>query len=102
LHAQLHITAAQDAQWRTFADTMRENARAIDQAAAQRADQLATMNAVQDLQSYEQLTEAHVERLQKLIPAFQALYNVMPPEQQQIADRIFRGSAERRAQAASK
>jgi periplasmic protein CpxP/Spy len=102
LHAQLHITAAEDAQWQQFADTMRENARAIDEAAAQRAQQLPTLNALQDMQSYEQLAEAHVQRLQKLIPAFESLYNAMSPQQKEIADRVFRGSAERHAVAANR
>jgi periplasmic protein CpxP/Spy len=99
LHAQLHITAAEDAQWKQFADVMRENAQAIDEAAAQRVQQLPTMNALQDMQSYEQLAEAHVQHLQKLIPAFESLYNAMSPQQKQVADRVFRGSAERHATA---
>jgi periplasmic protein CpxP/Spy len=102
LHAQLRITPAEDAQWSQFADVMRDNARAIDEAAAQRADQLPTMNALQDLQSYEQLAEAHVERVQKLIPAFEALYNAMSPQQKEIADRVFRGRAESHAAASPK
>jgi periplasmic protein CpxP/Spy len=102
LHAQLHITAAEDQQWNQFADVMRENARAIDDAAAQRVEQLPTMTALQDMQSYEQLAEAHVQRLQKLIPAFETLYNAMSPQQKEIADRVFRGTAERHAAAASR
>ena len=101
LHGQLHITAAEDAQWQGFAQVMRDNAREIDAAAAQRAAGLPTMDALQDLQSYEQLAEAHVARLQKLIPAFATLYDAMSPEQKKIADRVFRGGAERHAQAAS-
>jgi LTXXQ motif family protein len=94
LHSQLHITAAQAAAWTEFAAVMRENARAIDEAADKRVAALPTMNAVQDLQSYEALAEAHVERLQKLIPAFVALYDGMSPAQKEIADSVFRGRAE--------
>jgi len=95
LHSQLHITAAQAAAWNEFAGVMRENARAIDEVADKRAAALPTMNAVQDLQSYEALAEAHVERLQKLIPAFVALYDGMSPGQKEIADSVFRGRSER-------
>jgi protein CpxP len=98
LHSQLHITSPEDAQWKAFAEIMRSNAREMDQAAAQRAEQLPTMSALQDMQSYEQLAEAHVQHLQKLIPAFENLYNAMSPDQKQIADRVFRGAAERRMQ----
>src|ERR1700719_1345104 len=65
LHAQLHITPAEEAQWNQFAQVMRDNARAMDEAATQRAAKFPTMSAVQDLQSYEQLAEAHVQHLQK-------------------------------------
>jgi phosphate-selective porin len=95
LHAQLHITPAQKPQWDAFADVMRANAQDMDAAAARRAEQLPEMNAVQDLKSYEELAEAHVEHLQKLIPAFSALYAEMSPQQKEIADRVFRGRAER-------
>ena len=97
LHAQLHINSAQAAPWNEFAAVMRDNARAIDAAAEQRAAQLPTMNAVDDLKSYEALAEQHVDRLQRLIPAFVALYDSMSPHQKAIADRLFRGRAERHA-----
>jgi hypothetical protein len=47
------------------------------------------------LQSYEALAQQHVDRLQKLIPAFVALYDEMSPTQKANADRVFRGRAER-------
>ena len=71
----------------------------MNQAAAEHAQQLSSMTAVQDLRSYQQLAEAHVQRLQKLTTAFEALYNAMPAEQKQLADQVFRASAENRAQA---
>jgi hypothetical protein len=50
------------------------------------------------MESYEKLSEAHVQHLQKLIPAFQALYDAMPPDQQKVADQAFRASAQARGQ----
>jgi periplasmic protein CpxP/Spy len=99
LHAQLHITSAQDSQWNQFAQTMRDNARDMDEAAQQRAQQFATMTAVDNMQSYEKLAEDHVQHLQKLIPAFQALYDTMSPDQKKTADQVFRAGAEAHAQA---
>jgi protein CpxP len=98
LRAKLHITPAQEPQWDQFAQVMRQNARDMNQAGMNRAQQIPSMNAVQDMKSYQQLAEAHVQRLQKLIPAFEALYNAMPPQQQQLADQVFRDNADRRAQ----
>ena len=55
LHAQLQITPAEQPQWDQFAQVMRENARDMDQAFLQRAQQYPTMNAMQNMQSYEQM-----------------------------------------------
>ena len=97
LHAQLHITPVEQPQWDQFAQVMRENARDMDQAFMQRAQQYPTMNAMQNMQSYEQMAEAHVLHLQKLVPAFDNLYNAMPEQQKQLTDQVFRANAERHA-----
>ena len=94
LHAQLRITPAEQPQWDQFAQVMRENARDMDQAFMQRAQQYPRMNAVQNMQSYEQIAEAHAQHLQKLVPAFDALYNAMPEQQQRLTDQVFRANAE--------
>jgi protein CpxP len=98
LHAQLHITPAEEPQWNEFAQVMRENARDMDQAFMQRAQQFPTMNAVQNMQSYEQIAEEHAKRVQKLVPAFQKLYDSMPDQQKRLADQVFRANAEKHMQ----
>jgi protein CpxP len=98
LRAQLRITPAEEPQWQQFAAVMRDNARDMDQAFMQRAQQYPTMSAVQNMQSYEQIAEAHAAHLQKLVPAFANLYNAMPEQQKQHADQVFRANAETRAQ----
>jgi protein CpxP len=95
LHGQLQITPAEEPQWNEFAQVMRENARDMDQAFGQRAQQFPTMNAVQNMQSYEQLSEDHAQRVQKLVPAFQKLYDAMPDAQKRVADQVFRANAEK-------
>lgn len=98
LRAQLRITAAEQPQWEQFAQVMRENARDMDQAFMQRAQQYPTMNAVQNMQSYQQIADAHAQHLQKLVPAFANLYNVMPEQQKRVADQVFRSNAEQHQQ----
>src|ERR1700756_3235145 len=98
LHAQLRITPAEEPQWNEFAQVMRENARDMDEAFIQRAQQYPTMNAVQNMQSYEQISEQHAQRLQKLVPAFQKLYDAMPDQQKRLADQVFRANAEKHTQ----
>jgi periplasmic protein CpxP/Spy len=80
LHAQLQITPDEQPQWEQFAQVMRDNARDMDRAFIQRAQQHPTINAVQNMQSYEQIAEAHAQHLQKLVPAFDNLYNAMPEQ----------------------
>lgn len=94
LHAQLKITSAEQAQWEQFAQVMRDNARDMDQAVMQRAQQFPSMTAVQDMQSYEEIAATHVQQLQKLIPAFQSLYEAMSAGQKKQADEVFRARAQ--------
>jgi periplasmic protein CpxP/Spy len=98
LRKELRITPAEQQQWDQFAGVMRENARDMDQIFIQRAQQLDTMTALQNMQSYEQLAEAHAQHLQKLVAAFQTLYGAMPDQQKQLADQVFHANAEQRAQ----
>jgi protein CpxP len=97
LRAQLRITSAEQQQWDRFAEVMRGNAREMDQVLMQRAQQFQSMNALQNMQSYEQVAEAHAQHVQKLVSAFQDLYNTMPDEQKRLADQVFRANAEQRA-----
>jgi len=98
LRTQLRITPAEQQQWDQFANVMRENARDMDQIFIQRAEQLESMTALQNMQSYEQIAEAHAQHLQKLVGAFQSLYDTMPDQQKQLADQVFHANAQQRAQ----
>jgi periplasmic protein CpxP/Spy len=94
LHVQLHITPAEQPDWDRFAGVMRENARAMDQEFALRREQFPKMNALQNMQSYEKMAEMHAQHLQKLVPAFENLYNSMPAEQKRLTDQVFREHAQ--------
>lgn len=98
LHAQLQITAAEEPQWRQFADVMRANAKDMDQVFGKRAEGYATMNALQNMQSYAEVAEAHAQHVEKLVPAFSTLYEAMPEQQKQVADQVFRANAKAHAQ----
>jgi hypothetical protein len=98
LRAQLRITSAEQQQWDQFANVMRENARDMDRIFIDRAQQLESMTAVQNMQSYEQIADAHAQHLQKLVAAFQSLYEAMPDQQKQVADQVFHANAQQRAQ----
>jgi len=95
LHTRLKITPAQEAQWNQVADVMRQNAAAVEAAIKERVQSAKTMTAMDNLQSYEKIAQAHEQGLEKLIPVFQTLYNSMSDEQKKNADAVFRATAER-------
>jgi protein CpxP len=101
LHRQLQITPGEEPQWNEFARVMRDNARAMDQTFMKRAEQFASMNAVQNMQSYEQISQEHAQLVQNLVPAFQKLYDAMPDQQKRVADQVFRANAEKHMQRAA-
>ena len=47
------------------------------------------MTAVQDLQTYQQFAQAHVDGLKNLTAAFSTLYDAMPDAQKKVADQVF-------------
>ena len=96
LHTQIGVTQAEAA-----AQVMRDNASDMDRILSKRAQEFPSMNALQDMQSYQQVAEAHAQHLQKLVPAFQSLYEALSPEQKQKADQAFRARSASRTQGGS-
>jgi len=90
LHSALKITPAQESQWNTFADVMRSNSESMTQLYQQREAAGAQRNALDDMKQYAQITQAHAEGMQKLVAAFEPLYNSLSPEQKTLADTTFR------------
>jgi len=101
LHARLHITAAQEPQWQQVAQAMRDNAASIDKMVRERNAKLRTMTAVENLQTYANIADAHADGLKKLVPAFDNLYQSMSAAQKKDADAVFRGIAEHYAHRAA-
>jgi hypothetical protein len=97
LHAELHITPAQQAQWDQFAQVMSDNAKDMNQALEQRGTSFASMNAAENMQSYAQIAQQHAQDMQKLAAAFQVLYGAMSDDQKKNADAVFRPHADHHA-----
>ncbi|HUA53500.1 MAG TPA: Spy/CpxP family protein refolding chaperone [Candidatus Sulfotelmatobacter sp.] len=89
LHSKLKITASEEPQWQQFTQVMRENAKTMDDLEAQRNQNQSAMSAVDDLKAYRDFTQAHIDGLGKLIPAFESLYDTMTPDQKKNADMVF-------------
>jgi hypothetical protein len=102
LHAQLKITPEEEQEWSVVAQTMRDNAAEMDKLVQQRTQQRTGMSAVDDMKSYEAIVQAHADEMQKLVPAFEALYAKMPAAQQKRADTVINQRTASRQTAGSK
>ncbi len=90
LHSRLHITGAQQAQWDSLVQVMRENAKAMTDLQEQRKQDAKAMTAVDAVKSYQAVIQAHEAGMAKFVPAFQALYDSMSDAQKKTADAMFR------------
>jgi protein CpxP len=90
LHDQLKITAAEEPLWGSFADVMRDGAAATGQAYRDRRSKLQGFTATQDMDSFIAVEQQRLDTLKKSSAAFATLYASMPPDQQKLADTLFR------------
>jgi hypothetical protein len=97
LQRALRITSDQESKWNAVAQAMRENAINMDTLiAANRKTPPQDMTAVDDLESYRKVAQAHVDGLKNLIASFKTLYDAMPSAQKRNADDVFRTSERER------
>lgn len=97
LHGALKITAAQEPQFDAFAAVMRQNATDMDGLAAKRMASAKSGTAVEQMQTYADMAQAHAQQMQKLLASFFTLYDALTPEQKKLADASFRHYADRAA-----
>jgi len=102
MRSRLQITHAQEPQWDRFAAVMRSNARAADRAYRRRGERLDSMSALENMESYARIERRRAMDVQRLVPAFHALYASLTPEQKHAADELFRERAERRSRASKR
>ncbi|EOH6073170.1 Spy/CpxP family protein refolding chaperone [Burkholderia cenocepacia] len=89
LHDQLKITSAQEPQWKTFADTMRDNGATMGRLYGERMAKH-DVSALDDMKQYAELSQANADGAKKLADAFAPLYESFPAEQKALADTTFR------------
>jgi hypothetical protein len=89
LHDQLKITSAQEPQWKTFADTMRDNGDTMGRLYRERMAKH-DVSALDDMKQYAELSQANADGAKKLADAFGPLYESFPADQKALADKTFR------------
>ncbi len=90
LQDELKITKAQEVLWNNVTQVMRENAKDMDARTKDMTGKAKTMNAVEHMKFHQQITEAHLDQLKKLIPPFEAFYARLSDAQKKTTDTIFR------------
>jgi protein CpxP len=99
LHAKLKITAAEETQWTAVAQAMRTSADEVDTAINARESGAKTANAVEDLNAYGTIAQAHADGVKRMASSFGPLYAAMSDDQKRVADDVF---AQRAAHAEKK
>lgn len=89
LQRRLKVSAEQQPQWDAFTAVMRQNAAHTDALQRDRANRVTAMTASEDMRANAEVARAHADDVQRLVPAFDALYAAMTPEQKVTADRTF-------------
>jgi hypothetical protein len=90
LQGALKITEDQEELWNNLTNVMRENAKDMDALAKARSENTKTMNSVEHMKFHSEITKAHLDQLEKLIPPFEAFYSSLSDQQKNITDIIFR------------
>ncbi|MEI7637630.1 MAG: Spy/CpxP family protein refolding chaperone [Syntrophus sp. (in: bacteria)] len=90
LQGALKITKDQEELWTNLTQVMRENAKEMDALSKERSENTKTMNSVERMRFHRDITKAHLDQLEKLIPPFDAFYSSMSDQQRNITDIIFR------------
>lgn len=93
----LKITSAQEAQWNSFANVLRNQARDMDKRFAERRAQRAQMkpgerpnvDAIARMERMQTRMQERSQRLGQVINAAKPLYASFTPEQKQIADELI-------------
>ena len=89
LHAQLKITAAEETQWAVVAKAMHDSAIETDKVMDKREEHVKSATAVDNLNAYGDIAQAHADGVKKLASAFAPLYASMPDAQKKLADDVF-------------
>lgn len=103
LHAALKITPAEETQWTAVAQAMRDNAAQIEKLVEEKhLKETSKMTAIDDLMTYQEFAQAHVDGLKNLTSAFKSLYDAMPDADKKNADAVFQSYNQQPAHAASR
>lgn len=89
LQNELMINDSQKELWNDLTRVMRQNAKEMDALEKERAKNNKALTAVERMRVYSQITEVHLNQLNRFIPPFEAFYSILTDEQKEITDKLF-------------
>jgi hypothetical protein len=89
LHEKLKITPAEESQWSAVAKAMRDNVADMDRVIDKRESNVGNATAIDDLNAYGDIAQAHADGVKRLSAAFSPLYAAMSSDQKKEADMVF-------------
>jgi hypothetical protein len=90
LKTALKVTPEQESKWTAVAQAMRDNASRMEKLVADKrklAPEKTT--AIDDLKTYQDFAQAHLDGIKHLTSSFKSLYDSMTPDQKKNADTVF-------------
>ena len=88
LHDQLRITPAQETQWNSLSQELKDASRKMQQTEAARSQTAASMRGMDEMKSREQIMQARMDAMHKIRPKAEQMYSSMSPEQQHMWDNV--------------
>jgi len=90
LKTSLQIKPEQESKWNAVAQAMRDNAAKMEKLVAdKRKLSPDKTTAIDDLKTYQDFAEAHLDGIKHLMSPFKSLYDAMTPDQKKNADQVF-------------
>lgn len=89
LHEELNITKEQEPAWNDVAQAMRDNEVTISGLIKDRRANADKATAIENMNSYQKIAQAHADGLKKVSAALEKLYDDMGDAQKKNADKIF-------------
>jgi len=98
LKAALKVTPDQESKWNAVAQAMRDNASHMEKLVAEKRKLTPEKTtAVEDLKTYQDFAQAHLDGIKHLMSSFKSLYDSMTPDQKKNADTVFESYGAQRA-----
>jgi len=90
LKTSLQIKPEQESKWNAVAQAMRDNGSKMEKLVAdKRKLSPDKTTAIDDLKTYQDFAETHVDGIKHLMSPFKSLYDSMTPDQKKNADQVF-------------